>query len=122
MHASTTPLDLDDRAPAIRWSWIVALFAAAGLLRFGYFYLDDLTRAQHGTLVRRLLEEGTGIIASALFFPIAVFMERRFPVDQGRWRRAWVPHLFGFVLYSAAHTSVLALSRTLLAPALGLGP
>lgn len=122
MRTSMAPLDGDDRAPAIRWSWIVALFAAAGVLRFGYFYLDDLTRELHGTLVRRLLEEGTGILASALFFPIAVFMERRFPVDQGRWRRAWAPHVLGFVLYSTAHTSVLALSRMALAPRLGLGP
>jgi len=121
MYPSPAPLDVDDRPPAIRWSWIVVLFAAAGLSRFGYFYLDDLTHDVHGTLVRRLLEEGTGILASALFFPIAVFMERRFPVDQGRWRRAWAPHVLGFALYSAAHTSVLALSRTVLAPGLGLG-
>jgi len=122
MNASATRLDIDDRPPAIHWSWVVALFAAAGLLRFGYFYLDDLTRGMHGTLVRRVLEEGTGILASALFFPIAVLMERRFPVDQRRWRRNWPPHVLGFVLYSAAHTSVLALSRSALAPSLGLGP
>lgn len=122
MRAPTAPLDVDDRPPVIRWSWVVALFATAGLLRFAYFYLDDLTRGMHGTFTPRLLEEGTGIIASALFFPIAVFAERRFPVDRGRWRRAWPPHLLAFILYSAAHTSFLALSRQALAPALGLGP
>src|SRR5689334_22030155 len=91
------PRDVDDRPPAIRWSWVVALFAAAGLLRFGYFYLDDLTRALPGTFVRRLLEEGTGVLASGLFFPVAVFAERRFPVDQGRWRRTWAPHVIAFI-------------------------
>lgn len=122
MSPPAAPLDVDDRPPRIRWSWVVALFGVAGLLRFAYFYLDDLTRGMHGTFVQRFLEEGTGILASALFFPIAALMERRFPVDRGRWRRAWAPHVLGFVLYSAAHTSFMALSRAVLAPALGLGP
>jgi len=116
--ANVTP----DRPPRIRWSLVAALFALATVLRFLYFYLDDLTRAMHGTFVRRAFEEGTGNFASALLFPIALVLERRFPVDEGRWRRNWAIHIAGFVAYSIAHTTVIAATRAVLAPALGLGP
>lgn len=116
--ANITP----DRPPRIRWSVVAALFALATILRFLYFYLDDLTRAMHGTFVLRALEEGTGNFASALLFPIALLLERRFPVDEGRWRRNWAIHIGGYVVYSAAHTTVMAATRAVLAPALGLGP
>ncbi len=116
--AKVTP----DRPPRIRWSVVAALFALATVLRFLYFYLDDLTRAMHDTFVLRALEEGTGNFASALLFPIALLLERRFPVDEGRWRRNWAIHIAGFVVYSIAHTTVIAATRAVLAPALGLGP
>lgn len=122
-HAKVQLADVTpDRPPRIRWSVVAALFALATVLRFLYFYLDDLTRAMHDTFVRRALEEGTGNFASALLFPIALLLERRYPVDEGRWRRTWAIHLGGFVLYSVAHTTVIALTRAVLAPAIGLGP
>jgi sensor histidine kinase YesM len=122
-HAQTPTATLTpDRPPRIRWSLVAALFALATVLRFLYFYLDDLTRGMHDTFVRRALEEGTANFASALLFPIALLLERRFPVDEGRWRRTWAIHIGGFVLYSALHTTVIALTRAVLAPAIGLGP
>lgn len=111
-----------DRSARISWPIVVALFTGAALLRFAYFYLDDLTRRVSGTLVPRLIEEITGNVASALLFPIAVFAERRFPIDAGRWRRNWWVHVGGYVLYSALHTSFMAVSRAFLFPALGQGP
>ncbi|HEY4303966.1 MAG TPA: histidine kinase [Gemmatimonadaceae bacterium] len=115
----TPPLiDADlDRAPTLRLRVVAALFVAAGLTRFAYFYLDDLTRHVSGTLMQRALEEGTGVLASAALFPIAVFFERRFPLDRGRWRRAWLPHLGGLMAYSFLHTTFMAVSRSLLFPA-----
>ena len=90
-------------------------------LRFAYFYLDDLSHRIPGTLVRRLLEEGTGNVGvGASAFRIAVLLERHFPLDQGRWRTAWAVHVAGYVTYSVAHTTFLALSRALLFPALGM--
>src|SRR6185503_9789780 len=108
----TAPLiDADlDRPPTIRTRIVVALFAIVGVTRFAYFYLDDLTRQIPGTLVRRALEEGTGVLAAAVLFPIAVVVERRFPLDRGRWRRSWLPHLGGLVLYSVLHTTAMAIS------------
>src|SRR4051812_42558548 len=105
-----------DRAPTLRPRIVVALFAVAGLSRFAYFYLDDLTRQIPGTALRRALEEGTGIVAAALLFPIAVLVERRFPLDRGRWRRHWPAHLAGLALYSVLHTSLMAVFRRLLFP------
>lgn len=111
----------DDNPPRIRWRVVVQLIAASFVLRFAYFYLDDLTRQQTGTFLRRLLEEGTGHITSLLLFPVVAFAERRFPMDRGRWRRHLAPHLGVYVVFSAIHTTLIALSREVLFPALGLG-
>lgn len=115
----TPPLiDADlDRAPTVRLRVVAALFAVAGVTRFGYFYLDDLTRHHTGTFLNRLLEEGTGIVAAAALFPIAVLLERRFPLDRGRWRRNGLAHLGGLSAYSVLHTTFMAVSRQLLFPA-----
>jgi hypothetical protein len=115
MTQPANPVD-PDRAPTLRPRIVVALFAVAGLTRFAYFYLDDLTRRIPGTLLRRALEEGTGIIAAAVLFPIAVVVERRFPLDRGRWRRNWLPHVGGLIAYSILHTTLMATSRRLLFP------
>lgn len=69
--ATHAPTLIDDQPPRISWRLTFMLFVLATVLRFPYFYLDDLTRQVHGTLVRRLLEEGTGNFASAILFPIA---------------------------------------------------
>ena len=120
----TLPLiDADlDRAPTVRLRVVAALFAIAGVTRFAYFYLDDLTRQISGTLLHRALEEGTGVIAAAALFPIAVLLERRYPLDRGRWRRSWLPHLGGLVAYSVLHTTFMAVSRWLLFPAVAHTP
>ncbi|MEP6495700.1 MAG: histidine kinase [bacterium] len=117
---SATP-DIDDHPPRISWRVVLFLFALAFVLRFAYVYLDDVTRGTRGTFVHRLLEEGTGAFASALLFPIAVFLERRSPLDSGRWRRHWMTHVGGYIVYSAAHTTVMAVTRAIAFPAVGMG-
>jgi two-component system LytT family sensor kinase len=112
---------LDDRPPRIHWRAIALLFLFATVARFAYFYLDDLTRGLSGTFGRRLMEEGTGGLASALLFWLAVVVERHFPLDRGRWRRNWLPHIGGYVAYSIAHTTLMAGMRAVLFPAVGYG-
>ena len=107
-----------DSPPHIRWAIVVAVFVAATMARFAYFYLDDVTRQLSGTFAHRLLEECTGGLASLALFPLALLAERRFPVDRARWRRNWLPHLGGLVAYSAAHTTLIALQRAVLFPVL----
>jgi hypothetical protein len=116
----TDPELIDDQPPRISWR-LMSCCSCSRQCCLRYFYLDDLTRdARH--VVRRLLEEGTGSFASLILFPIAVLLERRFPLDGGRWRRHWMIHVVGFVVYSVAHTTVIALTRAVIFPALGRGP
>jgi two-component system LytT family sensor kinase len=112
---------LSDTPPRIRWRVVVALFGIATIARFAYFYLDDLTRQLPGTLFHRVIEEGTGNFASLVFFPISIVLERRFPLDRGRWRRNWLPHVGGLVVYSIAHTTLIAALRAVLFPLFGHG-
>ena len=121
ISAGPTRLRDDDEAPRIRWAVVVVAFTALGILRFTTFFLDDLTRAQQGTLATRLIEEATGAYGAMLLFPLLVAVERRFPLTRGRWRRHWTAHVGVFIAYSAAHTSLLALSRAALFPLCGLG-
>jgi hypothetical protein len=107
--------------PRLRWRVVVGGFVIAFVLRFGYLYLDDLTRSQHGTLGMRLMEELTGVVASALLFVGVVWLERRRPLDAGRWRTNLPWHLGGVVLYSVLHTTLLAASRSAVSPLVGLG-
>lgn len=117
MTPPTTATD-PDRAPTLRTPIVIAAFFLAGLSRFAYVYLDDLTRQLPGTLLRRVLEESTGIVAAAALFPIAVVIERRFPLDRGRWRQHWFHHVGGLVAYSILHTTFMAVSRRVLFPLL----
>jgi len=121
MIVSSAASDPEDRPPRLRWGAVVAFFTVAFVARFAYFYLDDLTRRQAGTFLPRLLEEGTANLASLVLFPIAVYLERRFPMDRGRWRRNWLAHIAGYVAYSIAHTTFIAFSREAVFPLLGQG-
>lgn len=107
------------RAPA--WLWAVAIFTAIGLLNFGHFYLDDLARAHYGTATRRLIEEMTGVYTALIVFPIATWIARRFPWGARTWHRALAANAAGLLLYSVLHTSLMAASRAVLFPLLGLG-
>ena len=110
-----------DRAPEVNWRVAFLLFTLAGLLRFLYFYLDDITRGMQGTLVRRVLEESTGAYAALLLFPLIVAAERRYPLSADRWRANWPAHALTYLAFSAGHTTLLALSRRVLFPLAGHG-
>ncbi|HEX3867378.1 MAG TPA: histidine kinase [Gemmatimonadaceae bacterium] len=111
---------LDDQPPRIPLAALFVLFTVAWMLRFAYFTLDDVTRSYSGTAVRHLLEEGTGSYSAMMLFPLIAAAERRFPLSSGRWRN-WPWHLGAVVPYTALHTSLMAMSRWTLFPALGLG-
>lgn len=114
--------DAQELSPHLSWPVVVLCFTILGLIRFASFELDDLARAVHGNVLRRVLEETTGAYAALLLFPLLVLLERRYPLSAGRWRSHWAAHVAGFVAYSLVHTTLLALSRRLLSPMLGLGP
>jgi two-component system, LytTR family, sensor kinase len=104
--------DFEDRPIRIQWTVVFLAFTAAGVLRFTYLYLDDVTRSVSGTALQRILEESTGAYAAMLLFPLVAGIERTFPLSAGRWRRNWSVHLLMFTAYSVAHTTMLAASRS----------
>jgi LytS/YehU family sensor histidine kinase len=91
---------------------LFALFTAVGLLFFGYHYLDDLARGQGGTLVRRLIEELTGSYTALVLLPFVLWFVRRF---------AWPWQILGALVFSAGHTTLMAITRGIIFPALGQG-
>jgi two-component system LytT family sensor kinase len=111
----------DDAAPRVSWTAAFLLFTALGVLRLTYLFLDDVTRSASGTFVRRLFEESTGTYGAFLLCPLLVAVERRWPLDLGRWRRNWLAHVAAYVPFSIAHTSLLAASRAVIFPFFGRG-
>ena len=109
-----------DQPLRISWPVVFALFTVGWALRFSYFTLDDLTREHSGTVLRRLIEEGTGAYSAMLLFPIIRAAEQRFPLSSGRWRN-WPGHLVALLVFTPLHTALMAVSRWAIFPALGQG-
>lgn len=95
-----------------RYRWLFPLFTAIGLLFFSYHYLDDLAGRQYGTFLHRFIEEMTGAYAAMVLFPFVLWFARRF---------SWPAQIVGLLLFSAGHTTLMALSRSALFPLAGLG-
>jgi two-component system, LytTR family, sensor kinase len=101
---------------------LAALFTAIGLLFFSYHYLDDLARGMAGTALPRFIEEMTGAYTAAIVIPIVVWITRWVPVGPRTWPLALAAQLGGLCIYTALHTSLMAISRAILFPLAGLGP
>ncbi|MEW6209809.1 MAG: histidine kinase [Acidobacteriota bacterium] len=102
-------------------SLIFAYYTAHGLLLLGYRYLDDLTREKTGTFLPRLIEEMTGAYGGAIIFPLVVLFVRKFRLRWGNLLRLLPLHLLALSLFSAAHTTLNAVTRWTLFPVAGLG-
>ncbi|HZX68173.1 MAG TPA: histidine kinase [Candidatus Elarobacter sp.] len=100
---------------------LIALFAAFGLSSFLYRYLDDLARHRSGTAPERFFEEFTGVATALVIVPIAVGVSRLVPWSRANWPRPVLAQLGGALLYTILHTTLMALSRAVLAPLAGLG-
>lgn len=101
---------------------VAGYFTAVGLLRFSYKYLDDLTREETGTLAARFIEEMTGVYSAAILFPLVLVFARRFRLRRDNWLKLLPAHLLAMCAFSAAHTSMMAISRNTIFPVAGLGP
>jgi hypothetical protein len=109
---------------AFRWRPLLlgfAVFTAIGTLSCFYHFFDDLTRGIGGTFAMRALEEYTAAYALALLFPLVAWLARRWPLRRGRRGPALAAYVLALPLFGAAHTTLMLVSRTLLAPRLGLG-
>jgi len=103
------------------WAVLFLIYSAILVVEFEYRYLDDLSRQHAGTFGRRLLEEATGVYSVFFLLPFVVLFARYYLFKCQGWARRIALHLSGAVLFSFLHTTIMALSRKILAPALGLG-
>ncbi|MCI0662626.1 MAG: histidine kinase [Acidobacteria bacterium] len=91
------------------------------LLDFFYRYLDDLAREKTGTFAVRFIEEATGVYSAALLFLLIVKFARRFRIKSENWPRLLPVHLLAAIAFSIAHTTILAASRKVIFPLVGMG-
>ena len=103
------------------WTALFLIYSAILVVEFEYRYLDDLSRQHVGTFGRRLLEEATGVYSVFLLLPFVLLLSRYYLFGCRGWVRRIGLHLSGAVLFSFLHTTMMALSRKVLSPALGLG-
>jgi sensor histidine kinase YesM len=112
----------DRNAMSRKVAWAFLGFTALGLLNFGYRYLDDLARQHPNTFTIRMFEELTGAYSGLLLFPFFLWVVRRLRMRRDNWWRMLPLNLLMLFLLSICDTTMMRLSRHLLAPAFGLGP
>ena len=103
--------------------WLLAFLGstALGFFNFEYRYLDDLARDRKHTFAMHLFEEMTGVYAGLLLFPLFLWLVRRTRIRRDNWWRMAPLNLLIFVVISICDTTMMGVSRSLLAPAFGLG-
>jgi two-component system LytT family sensor kinase len=103
------------------WAILFLLYTALAVLFFLYHYLDDLAREHTGTFGLRILEEFTGVYTVFLLLPLVLRLADLYLFKSIGWLRLISCHLAAAVGFSFLHTSLMALSRWLLSPLVGLG-
>jgi two-component system LytT family sensor kinase len=103
------------------WIALTVVFTAIGLLNFGHFWLDDLTRQRPGTLEPRFIEEMTGAYAALAIMPLVIWIGLRTQWTRATWLGSASLLVAGWAAYTLLHTTLLALSRAVIFPLVGLG-
>jgi two-component system, LytTR family, sensor kinase len=98
------------------------LYTGIFLLIFGYHYLDDLSRGRTGTFGIKFLEESTGVYSVLLLLPLVLHVARYCLFHVKSLPRQLAVHVLTAIGFSLAHTTLMAVSRWLIAPLVGLGP
>jgi len=104
------------------WVVLFLLYTLIAVLLTGYRYLDDLTRQHPGTFYMRVLEEGTGVYSVFLLLPLVFRFARIYLYERKGWLKLGFFHLAAALIFSALHTTMMAVSRHFLAPLMGFGP
>jgi two-component system LytT family sensor kinase len=103
------------------WGILFLVYTAIFVLIFSYRYLDDLSRERPGTFTVRFLEEFTGVYTVFLVLPLVLRVADFYLFRVRGWVRQVAFHLAGAVAFSFVHTSLMAVSRWIAAPLIGLG-
>ncbi len=93
-----------------------------GLANFAHFYLDDLARGESGTLPRRLMEELTGAYAAFPLIPLILWIAAPERTSPRSWTRLLAVNILALLAYTFVHTTLMAVSRSVVSPLIGLGP
>jgi len=100
---------------------VMAVVLVLGLLRFGEFYFDDLTRGLQGTFLSRVLEEATGNATALIVVPAIIWLCLHFPLRKSNWKLRVPLYLVAAVLLSLIHTTLNWRLRLLTFSLAGLG-
>jgi len=103
------------------WGILLLVYTVIFVLIFGYHYLDDLSRQRPGTFAVRFLEEFTGVYTVFLLLPLVLRAADFYLFKVKGWVRQVLYHLAAAVGFSFLHTSLMGLSRWIVAPWIGLG-
>ena len=91
---------------------IFGYFTAAGLLLFGYRYLEYVSNREPVSPLAPLINElFTGAWTAALLFPLVARFARRFPFGRANWKTRVPLHACALLGFSLAHTSLMWLLR-----------
>lgn len=101
--------------------WLFALATAVGSAFFGYRLFDDLARGVTGTWPARAIEEFTGAYAGFSLVPFVSWMIRRYGICRS-WTIVIPMQILGWAAFSIAHTTLMAISRSVIFPLAHLGP
>lgn len=104
------------------WLLLFLVYSAIGFLNFAYRYLDDLARNHPHTLGIRLFEESTGIYSAFVLLPPLLWLIRKVRIRRDNWWKMVPLNLMAMVAYSVCDTTLMAISRRVLAPLFGFGP
>src|SRR5579863_5005655 len=109
---------------ALKWSVLFLVYTAIAVLLTGYRYLDDLSRNRSGTFAIRSLEEITGVYTAFVLLPLVMRAADLYLFRPKRlnWMAISFWHLVGGIAFSLAHTSLMAITRQIISPLIGLGP
>lgn len=103
------------------WTVLFLIYTGIAVLLTGYRYLDDLSRQHPGTLPIRSLEEITGVYSAFILLPLVFLIADFYLFPRKSWFRVALWHLVAAVGFSAAHTWLMAVSRQIISPLVGLG-
>jgi two-component system LytT family sensor kinase len=103
------------------WAILFLVYTGIFVLIFSYRYLDDLSRERPGTFGVRFLEEFTGVYSVFVILPLVFRMAGSYLFKSISWLKLIGLHLLSAVAFSFLHTSLMAVSRWILSPLVGLG-
>src|ERR1700744_1172719 len=105
------------------WSILFGIYTGIAILLTYYRYLDDLSRNRPGTFAIRALEEISGVYTAFVLLPL-VFRAADlylFRPKRMNWVLTGIWHIVAGVTFSLAHTSLMAITREIISPLVGLG-